>query len=546
MRNLTIIILLFASTFINAQTFTWDWAEKTGGINDDRTYGVTTDCSGDVIVTGYFSSPNITIGSNTLLNEGESDIFLAKYDSNGNTIWAKSFGGISHDKSYGVATDTIGNIFIAGRFYSDTIIFATDTLTNIGGYDMFIAKLDSDGNVLWARREGGSVHDYINNITTDVLGNVYITGYFYNVSELIIGSDTLVYKGGGDIFLAKFDTDGNPLWANSAGGVSEDKAYSISTDEYCNVFITGKFGLTAMFNDSSITTKGNTDIFLAKYDSLGVLSWVRNLGSTESDESNSVVVDNSNNIYITGFYKTNMVVGSTTLESEGESDIFLIKYNTNGDVLWAKTEGGYLNDIGKSVCVNSENDVLIAGEYESILMTVGSFTLSNNGMYDIFVMKYDSTGNLKSVIGEGGVSDDENFCINNFTDTIDNVYIGGAYKSSGISFDTHYINNMGGADAFIAKLGTTNSVFVPANENEIAFKVFPNPSNGIINFDMQNHNHEYVLIEVINMKGEIIYKEHFNKLNYIKKRFDFSHNKGILLIKVSVNNAYSVKRISVI
>jgi Secretion system C-terminal sorting domain/Beta-propeller repeat len=246
-----------------------------------------TDGSGNVYMTGGFSSASITFGTITLTNaaSGYMDMFIVKYDANGNVLWAKSAGGSNTDGPGSIATDGSGNVYVIGTFRSSSITFGTITLTFAGGMgDMFIVKYDSSGTVLWATSAGGSDYDNPHGIATDGGGNVYVTGGFLSPS-ITFGTTTLTNATSGyeDMFIVKYTASGNVLWAKRAGGSSNDMGYSIATDGSGNVFVTGSF-LSSSITFGTITlsnTNGNTgdgDMFIAKYDPDSNVPWAKCAG----------------------------------------------------------------------------------------------------------------------------------------------------------------------------------------------------------------------------------------------------------------------------
>ena len=138
------------------------------------------------------------------MTNSTNDIFVVKYDANGNVLWAKSAGGTSHDIAYGISTDAGGNVLLTGDFYSPSISFGTTTLTSAspGASDVFVVKYDANGNVLWAKSAGGIFTDIGYDISTDASGNVLVTGYF-NSPSISFGTTTLTNAGGADVFVVK-------------------------------------------------------------------------------------------------------------------------------------------------------------------------------------------------------------------------------------------------------------------------------------------------------------------------------------------------------
>jgi len=203
------------------------WAKSADGanVNTDKAVAITVDAtgSGDIYVAGFFSSPSITFGSTTLINVGNFDLFIVKYDANGNALWAKSAGGGYTEFPNSITADPSGNIYMTGVFGSSSITFGSTTLintVNTGSYDMFIVKYDANGNVIWAKGAGGNTHDEAESVAVDPSGSgdSYVAGRFLS-SSMTFGLTTLTNAGGNayDVFIVKYDVDGNVLWAKAPG-----------------------------------------------------------------------------------------------------------------------------------------------------------------------------------------------------------------------------------------------------------------------------------------------------------------------------------------
>jgi hypothetical protein len=451
------------------------WSKRFGGSNDDWGNSVFVDSSGNVYVTGWFRSYTIDFGGGALTNAGVDDIFLAKFDSNGNHLWSKRFGGSGDDRGYSVSVDSSGNVYITGYFMSSTIDFGGGALTNAGYADIFLAKFDSNGNHLWSKRFGGSSSDIGSSVSVDSSGNVYITGYFGS-STIGFGGGALTNAGGScygytclDIFLAKFDSNGNHLWSKRFGGSSDDQGNSVSVDSSGNVYITGYFGSSTIgFGGGALTNAGNDDIFLAKFDNNGNHLWSKRFGGSDNDEGYSVSVDSSGNVYITGYFGSSTInFGGGELTNAGScyqngcyADIFLAKFDSNGNHKWSRRFGGSDNDEGYSVSVDSSGNVYITGSFWSSTIDFGGGALTNaggtchDGMYDrpcsdIFLAKFDSNGNHLWSKRFGGSSDDEGQSIS--VDSSGNVYGIGWFGSSTIDFGGCPLSNAGWMDTYLIK-----------------------------------------------------------------------------------------------
>jgi len=455
-----ISFLCFLSKISYAQTPDWLWAKSAGGTNWDEASSVAVDDSGNTYVAGLFQSTTITFGSDTLTNAGGGDIFLVKYAPNGNVLWAKSAGGTIDDYPYSVAVDDSGNIYVAGFFESSTLSFGSTTLTNVGNNDIFLAKYAPNGNVLWAKRAGGTNWDEASSVAVDDSGNIYVAGYFYS-PIITFGSITLMSAGNVDIFLAKYDANGNVLWAKRAGGMSEDGAYSVAVDASGNIYMAGWFeSLTITFGSTTLTNAGWENIFLAKYDANGNVLWAKRAGGTNHDWAASVAVDTSGNIYVAGSFNSSTITfGSDTLTNAGGYDIFLAKYAPNGNVLWAKSAGGTSYDVVISVAVDASGNIYVAGYFKSPTLTLGSTTLTNAsawGCADIFLAKYDTSGNVLWAKSAGGTYDDSANSV--VVETSGNVYVAGEFQSPTITFGSTTLTNAGGRNIFLAKLAYSFAV----------------------------------------------------------------------------------------
>jgi len=320
-KTFLLFILAICSVALFAQNEDWIWANQAGGTNDDTGYSIAVDANGNSYVTGSFFG-SATFGTTTLTSSGYEDIFVAKMDNNGNWLWANKAGGTNWDYGYGIAVDANGNSYVTGYFWGNAT-FGTTTLTCSGNFGIFVAKMDINGNWLWAKQTGGTNTDLGQSIAVDANGNSYVTGYFWG--NATFGTTTLTSSGQYDIFVAKMDSNGNWLWAKQAGGTSYDDGYSIAVDDNGNSYVTGYFYGSATFGTTTLTSSGNEDIFIAKLDINGNWLWAKQAGGTDDDYGKGIAVDDNGNSYITGYFYSSATFGTTTLTSSGYEDIFVAK-----------------------------------------------------------------------------------------------------------------------------------------------------------------------------------------------------------------------------
>jgi hypothetical protein len=449
-KTFLIVLLLLSCVFIFAQLNPWLWATKAGGMGGDLCQGIAVDASGNSYVTGGFEGTAI-FGSTTLESGGSQDIFVAKLDNRGNWLWAKKAGGTDSDYGYGIAVDASGNSYVTGYFYSATATFGSTTLTNNGFANIFIAKLDSSGNWLWAKNAGYSgCGTSGNGIAVDASGNIYVTGDFSGSATF--GSITLTSNGDSDIFIAKLDSSGNWLWAKNAGGTDYDYGQGIAVDASGNSYVTGYFYDSATFGSTTLTNNGVYDIFIAKLDSSGNWLWAKNAGGSSNDSGNGIAVDASGNSYVTGYFDSNATFGYTTLTSNGDDDIFVTKLDSSGNWLWAKKAGGTDYYEGCGIAVDASGNSYITGFF-SDSATFGSTTLTSNGYCDIFIAKLDSSGNWLWAQNAGGTGSDWGHGI--AVDAIGNSYVTGYFFSTAATFGNITIYGSGtvyNTDIFVVKV----------------------------------------------------------------------------------------------
>jgi len=388
------------------------WSRSAGGKAADIANAVTTDAFGNVYVTGYYFSDTLHFGSVILTNpDSISNIFLAKYNSNGNILWARSVTGNLSQTSNAIVTDAIGNVYIAGKFFSDTITFGATTLINkdtstdiyVQTTDIFIAKYDSSGNVLWAQRAGGNKIETVTSLLADDVGHIYMDGTFQSDtisfgSAHLINNDTSGTTS--DIFITKYDTSGTIIWTKKAGSLGNDIAGTMTLDNASNIFLSGNTDFAASINLGSVVISNYTGRFLAKYDSAGITLWAINTGQTDGSpqDGNFVSTDAFGNVYLAGNFRNNTItfdtITLTNTNNNATNDIFLVKYDSSGHIHWAKQVAGVYDDIAMDLICDASGDVYMTGYFGSPTAIFNQTALSNPGMY---LAKIDNTTGINTV-----------------------------------------------------------------------------------------------------------------------------------------------------
>ena len=274
------------------------WAKFQGGQNVDETLGVTGDATGNTYTTGYFSSTAQVNGTSLSVN-GLTDIFVSKVGVNGATLWSKSVGGTQSDRGLGIATDQSGNVLVCG-FFTGTANFGNGIILSSSGasQDAFVAKFDTQGNIIWARG-GGSTgsSDRANAVATDANGNVFITGQFTGSASFGAFALTSI-NNTNDIFIVKYDADGTELWARQGSGDALNRGLAITTDSEGAVYASGQFSGNITFQNTYTNTILNA-LFLVKFTPSGDEAWFRFAGGS-SQSIGYGLANNGNNIFLTG------------------------------------------------------------------------------------------------------------------------------------------------------------------------------------------------------------------------------------------------------
>lgn len=363
------------------------WARASTGSGNAYGLGVTRDGSGNVLVTGYFNG-SVTLGTTTLNSTGNDDIFVAKYSSTGTFLWAISAGGTSVDQGFALTADASGNVFVTG-YATGTCNFGSLSIS-AAFYDAFLVKYNSSGIEQWVRKGGGASTDYGRGVALDASGNIYLAGDIYGTGNCTFGSITVNGAGAYDAFLAKYDNTGTEQWVRTGGGALNDRATAATTDPSGNVLITGFFSSAVSFSSNNLNSIGDQDIFVAKYNNAGALQWIRQAGGNLSYNAGyGIVTDNSSSVYVTGTFQNTIAFGPLSMQSLG-LDPFVAKYTSGGTPVWIQRAGSGQDDEGKGIGVDTSGRAYVAGWFVGNNSPFGVHTLTNAGVEDIFYMRLDS------------------------------------------------------------------------------------------------------------------------------------------------------------
>ena len=439
------VVLVSIIWFVQASTEVFQWVKQVGGTYSNYGRGCAVAGDGSVYVTGSFSG-TATIASTTL-NSRNSDIIVIKYSIEGQIQWVRQAGGADIDAGMGIVVAIDGSVYITGSF-SGTATFGTLNITSVGGFDMFIAKYSSDGQIQWVQRGGSASVDIGRSLSVASDGSVYVTGSFSDTATF--GSTILSYSGSVfDIFIVKYSSDGQIQWAKRAGSQNSDYAQSIVVSSDGSVYITGYFFGVLGFDSLSVTSADSVNIFIAKYSSVGNVQWVKGAGGTGNDNGMSIAVSNTGSAYVTGSFSGTATFGTLSVTSTGGSDMVVIKYSSSGQVQWARRAGGTGDDEGRSITVSSDGSVYVTGVFSGTA-TFDTLSVASAGYYDVFIAKYSSDGQIQWVKRAGGASYDYGLSIVVSEDG--SVHVAGYVPSGTATFGALSVTTSSASDIFITKI----------------------------------------------------------------------------------------------
>ncbi len=450
-----------------------------GGMSSDVIAKVVaTDSNNNVYVAGYFGDYNSFISRSVDFNPGPGtdihtsiggyDSFLCKFDSVGNYIWTRTWGGIEWDFAKAVAVDSLNNVYVAG-YYEETVDFdpgsGTDNRTAFGEEDCYLTKFDSSGNYLWALTWGAGAPDDVLALVIDSNDNAYVSGHYIVTVDFDPGPgiDNRTSNIDGYGFLSKFDQNGNYQWVIT----NDISIYSAAIDSTNNLYISGKFEDTIDFDPGlgidNRTSVDNSDCFLSKYDSAGNYCWVRTWG----DEGKSVTVDSNDDIYVSGrFYETEDFDPGPGIDNHTSDglDCCISKFDPSGNYLWSQVWGGNQHEEVFCVSVDLNNNVYVVGQFGNYSEPPGYTVdfdpgsgIDNhicNGSSDCFISVYDSNGSYQWSGTWGSDHSYNEMACGVATDSLNNIYVAGFFYGT-VDFNTDsgtdYHSKIGNVDAFISK-----------------------------------------------------------------------------------------------
>ncbi len=535
------------------------WAKSFGGADFENPKDMIVDENGNMYIVGAFGGtcdfdpgPNVE----NIESEGFGDIYVLKLDASGNLLWVKTFGSSGSDIANSVALDANGNVYIAGSFASLVDFDPGTNVYNLSsiGQSIFVLKLNSSGDFVWAHAIGGS-SPYL---TLDTSNNLYIAGQFGGTVDFNPGSGTfnITSTGFSDIFLLKLNSDGNFMWAKSIAGENSNSSVSISNlalDEASKIYLAGFFPGTVDFNPGTdvfnMTSTGSTDIFILKLDANGDFVWAKSVGGSNADAPRDIVVDSGGAIYLCGEFQStadfNPGSDEFNLSSNGSYDVFVLKLDNSGNLDWAKSFGGSAYDTPAQLTIDGLENVYVIGSFRETVdfdPGNGTFNLTSPGsnINDAFVLKLNAFGEFQWAFSNSGSGFEIGSAIQ--VDANFNVYTAGQFDST-VDFDPFNgvlnLSPVGAVDAYIQKITQSSpSVSISEGAMNSNFSLYPNPAT--TEFTITNAEIG-ARITLVDLAGKVMYTGTVSSNNHVISSKDLVS--GIYFVQVENNGQTSQKKL---
>lgn len=443
LRSILLCLAGFAVLPLPAADPTFDWVFSGGGVKNDKTRGVAWDKEGNVFLTGETDGDGL-FGRLERKGLGGTDCCLVKLDASGTPLWVRSIGGGLTDRGYGVATDPEGNVYVTGQYQSADARAEETVLPNAGDYDLFVAKYDGEGGLLWIRTAGGKGNDYGHGIVVDSHGDVVVAG--------AIGEDArfgdVELTGKRAIFCAKYDAAGNLLWVRGTEGGAGGSAHGVSVDGQDQIYLGGLLVGTGSFGGVEVASP-NSSAMVAKLSPDGAVQWVSSAPATVTAVYHEIAVDRSGRVWAAGMFKGETTFKEETFRSADERDYdgLFVHYSTDGEVQWAHHLHSAATDYGLGVCTDERGTAFLAGEFSQTATFAGQ-TLTSLGSMDILTAAFDAEGGLLWLAQSGGSKGDSAYVIARHEDRL---VIAGSCTAPA-TFGNQTVEEGGAAELYVAKL----------------------------------------------------------------------------------------------
>lgn len=431
------------------------WAFSFGASTVEAVTGLVSTPNGSLFVVGDFTKTIDFYGMTTeLVNAGSTDIFVAKLDGAGNAAWSKQFGSAGTEQARAIDVDELdGSAVITGMF-TGTVDFGGSVLSSAGSTDIYLAKLDMNGEHLWSKQFGDADNQIGRAVHIGSSGDIYLTGSLVGTVDFGPGNAAcppMTASGLEDVFITKFSSSGVCQFSKRFGTPAQQFSTAIAVDSQQNILVTGYFNGGIDFGCGMLASgngMGGTDIFLAKLDSMGGCIWSKRFGDASNQYATALGIrPSSDEIIIAGYASGTVDFGNAALVSAGGSDIFIAAFNGSGVPLWSRMIGGSGNDAGRALSV-TDLGITITGSFSNTV-DFGSGPAISVGGTDIFLLNLATDGSYKSSKQFGDAAQQEAYALSITPDGY-NLITGTFAGTLDIGMST--LTSNGAEDIFLARL----------------------------------------------------------------------------------------------
>lgn len=428
------------------------WTVSGGGKASDKIRGLCFDLEGNVFIAGE-STEGAKLGDVEVPTGRAMNFFLAKLDSAGKPLWVRTGGGALTDRAYGVATDREGNCYVTGHYQSPDAEFDGVRLPLRGSYDVFVAKYDRSGKLIWIQTAGGSGYDYGHGVAVDGRGDVIVTGAIVGTATFETAEGDLIEIGegsGAHIFCAKYHADGKLAWVKASSGQAGGAGHGIAVDGQGNIYIGGLTSGSGRFGAHPLVTPKGSSAVVFKLNSAGDVQWIAQQFGESSCLFHEIACDAGGRVWACGMFKGRATFGDVTFTTTGpkDSDAFISRFNADGTLAWTRVGQGPAIDYGLGVATDGRGNAYLTGEFTADFQLAGE-TLHSFGGVDVYVAKFDESGMLRWITQAGGPTGDNAYTL--AQDSKHGIIIGGSMSGTS-KFSVTELRSLGGTDLYVAKL----------------------------------------------------------------------------------------------
>lgn len=441
---LCLMVGLSLSPLAAAVEPSFEWVAAGGGVKNDKTRAVAFDAEGNVFLAGETTEDG-RFGDLERKGLGAVDFFLAKVSKDGQFLWVRSLGGSLVDRGYGVVVDKAGNAYVTGHYQSVDAVANGQTLPNVGDYDLFVAKYDPAGSLLWLRTAGSAGYDYGHGIALDPAGAVVVSGAVAGEATF---SDAVVNAGGKGraVFCAKYSAEGDLLWARSSEGGFSGSGHGVSVDGQGHIYIAGSGNGVGQWGEVALDCTGGQSAVLIKLSADGAGLWAAKVAGRPSAVYHEVVVDAAGRAWCAGMFKGEAALASGAQRSTGDKDNdgMIVHYTPDGREVWSHVLQSGGTDYCLGVATDGTGRCFLTGEFSQTASFAGKSHISR-GSTDIFVAALDEKGAVEWFLPAGAERGDNAYTI--AWHPSGRLVIGGGCTAPA-QFGPHQMQSPGAAEAY--------------------------------------------------------------------------------------------------